>query len=70
MYRIYNPATRKVVGGRNVVFVEPPSQRVPRLGGYYYQCEGPVRGRDTIMTDDSLLRDVCDLSQCLNFSAS
>ena len=28
-YRIYNPETHKVMESRNVIFVEPPSQRVP-----------------------------------------
>ena len=50
--------------------METPSQRISPPGGYYYECDGPVLGSDTTMTDDNLLRDVRDLTQRLNFNAS
>ena len=72
MYKrqIYNPTTHNVVESRNVIFVETPSQRDSPPGGYYYECEGPVLGNDTTMTNDNLLRDVRDLTQRLNFNTS
>ena len=46
-----------------------PSQGVPPPGGYYCEWEGPVRGSDTITTNDNLLRDVRDITQRLNVTS-
>lgn len=52
------------------IVAKTPSQRALPPGHYFYECQGPVCGSATTMTDDDLLRDVRDLTPLLNLNAS
>ena len=63
VHRMYNPATRRTVESRNVIFIEPSSRLfLPPLEENLQQVNPPRNGMDdhNYITDDDLLRDLRD----------
>ena len=65
---MYNPATRRIMESRNVVFIETPSRlSPPPLEETSEQVNPPSNGMDdhNYITDDDVLRDLCDYTSVL-----
>ena len=62
-YRVYNPATRRILESRNAIFIETPSRLFPPpLEETLQQVNPPRNGMDdhNCITDDDFLRDLRD----------
>ena len=67
-YRVYNPAPRRIMESRNVIFIETPSRLFPLpLEETSQQVTPPSNGMDdhNYITDDDVLRDLCDCTSVL-----
>ena len=67
-YRVYNPATRRILESRNAIFIETPSRLFPPpLEETLQQVNPPRNGMDNhnCITDDDFLRDLRDYTSVL-----
>ena len=67
-YRVYHPATRRIMEGRNVIFIETPSRLFPSaLEETSQQIVPPCNGMDdhNYITEDNVLRDLRDYTSVL-----
>ena len=67
-HRAYNPATRRIMESRSVIFIETPSRLFPPpLEETSQQVNPSSNGMDdhNYITDDDVLRDLCDYTSVL-----